>query len=396
MAGTVSISTVTVPKVDDIERIAAIPDAVLRNLLITQCYCELSTSFSSRTGIAANWCTFATWASKQAGQTIRKEDLQRTLASLVEKDPLLSESMAVLGVIARQFGAGQNANGFQRPLLLKLLSKTADDAADAVGRGNKKVFEEIALQFTRFHELCFGDTIYHSEHIDAFNQGLKKGLPPDGQEYLRRAFTRYYQSFFEDDLKKRAELCFLANLEIGFHEQTRLQPEIAEALNAAFLNEVEIEKQLYDHLFSKSSLWTKIRLFFQRIFGRTDLLKNAIGSFTQLLKDLLRKVLTDHLMTLTFPPAKRLQLGKDLVAVYPDLLRELQHEELLSLLKEIDPTPNSLLQSGATDWANLQERMHYITDLFRCFYETKELFLEAFTKEQVADMKVGRIPTGVL
>ncbi|RYZ27009.1 MAG: hypothetical protein EOO10_13950, partial [Chitinophagaceae bacterium] len=139
-----SVSITTTPKVDDIERIAAIPDAVLRNLLITQCYCELSTAFSSRTGIAANWCTFATWASKQAGQTIRKEDLQRTLAALLENDPVLSESLNILAVVAKQFGANANAEIFQRSLLFNLLSKTSDDAADAVARGNKKVFEEIA------------------------------------------------------------------------------------------------------------------------------------------------------------------------------------------------------------------------------------------------------------
>jgi len=391
-----SVSITTTPNIDDIERIAAIPDAVLRNLLITQSYCELSTAFSARTGIAANWCTFATWASKQAGQTIRKEDLQRTLTALVEKDLLLSESLRILVAVAKQFGAGANAEIFQRSLLFQLLAKTSNEAADAVARGNKKVFEEIALQFARFHELCFGDVVYTAEHLDAFTQGLKKGLPPDGQEYLRRAFSRYYQSFFEEDGKKKAELCFLANLEIGFHEQTRLQPEIAEALNAAFLNKAAIEKQLYDQLFSNSSFWTKIRLFFQRIFGQVDLLKDAIASFTQLLQDLVRKVLTDHLMTLTLPPANRLKLGKDLVALYPDCLKELKNEDLLLLLNEIDPTPNSLFQSGATDWANLQERMHFITDLFRCYFETKELFSTAFTNEQVADMKAGRLPTGVL
>ncbi len=66
------------PTVADVERIAALGDPVSRNLQITQCYSELSRLFAARTGGGpANWCTFATWASKQAGQTIRKEDLQR-------------------------------------------------------------------------------------------------------------------------------------------------------------------------------------------------------------------------------------------------------------------------------------------------------------------------------
>ena len=67
------------PTVAEVERIAALPDPVIRNLQITQCYQALSVAMAQRTGLRANWCTFATWASKQAGQTIRKEDLSRML-----------------------------------------------------------------------------------------------------------------------------------------------------------------------------------------------------------------------------------------------------------------------------------------------------------------------------
>lgn len=56
------------PSVADVERIRAVGDPVLRNLQITQCYHELSAAMAGRTGPGANWCTFATWASKQAGQ----------------------------------------------------------------------------------------------------------------------------------------------------------------------------------------------------------------------------------------------------------------------------------------------------------------------------------------
>ena len=76
--GALASQWLPVPTVADVERIAALGDPVLRNLQITQCYCELSRLFAARTGgEPANWCTFATWASKQAGQTIRKEDLRR-------------------------------------------------------------------------------------------------------------------------------------------------------------------------------------------------------------------------------------------------------------------------------------------------------------------------------
>ncbi|NTV38165.1 MAG: hypothetical protein HGA82_03155 [Anaerolineales bacterium] len=73
------------PSLDEIERISALTDPVVRNLQITQAYYELSQAVQARTGGSANWCTFATWASKQAGQSIRKEDLVRFLERLIQE-----------------------------------------------------------------------------------------------------------------------------------------------------------------------------------------------------------------------------------------------------------------------------------------------------------------------
>jgi hypothetical protein len=69
-----------VPTVEIVDRIAALADPMIRNLQITQSYCELSQALSQLIGSGANWCTFATWASKQAGVTIRLVGLQRSYA----------------------------------------------------------------------------------------------------------------------------------------------------------------------------------------------------------------------------------------------------------------------------------------------------------------------------
>ena len=58
----------------DVEPIAAIRSPVLRNLEITHAYSLLAAAVAARSGQGANWCTFATWASRQAGRTIRGED----------------------------------------------------------------------------------------------------------------------------------------------------------------------------------------------------------------------------------------------------------------------------------------------------------------------------------
>jgi hypothetical protein len=74
--------TSTLSIIDEIDRISRIDDPIMRNLRITQCYFEISQRVAALTGASANWCTFATWASKQAGQTIREEDLIRVFVRL--------------------------------------------------------------------------------------------------------------------------------------------------------------------------------------------------------------------------------------------------------------------------------------------------------------------------
>ena len=78
-------------------RIVAIADPVIRNLQITHCYGRLSAAMAQRTGPCANWCTYATWASRQAGRTIRGEDLIETLRTRLRVRPQLLHPLASLG-----------------------------------------------------------------------------------------------------------------------------------------------------------------------------------------------------------------------------------------------------------------------------------------------------------
>jgi hypothetical protein len=66
------------------------------------------------------------------------------------------------------------------------------------------------------------------------------------------------------------------------------------------------------------------------------------------------------------------------------------------MLAQTDSTPDSLVGSGATDWANFKERMQFITDFFRAYQERSQLFDAPFTPEQVISLKSGRKPSGRL
>jgi hypothetical protein len=95
-----------------------------------------------------------------------------------------------------------------------------------------------------------------------------------------------------------------------------------------------------------------------------------------------------------YVPGRLLELGRHLDDPYPDALRELNDTELVALVARFEPAGSD--DSGAKDWSDLQQRMHYIVHLFRCFHERRDLFDAPFTPAQVEQILAGVIPEGDL
>jgi hypothetical protein len=370
-------------------------DPVLRNLQITQAYHELALALTARTGICANWCTFATWASKQAGQTIRREDFAR-LADEILTAEASAQAVNEIAATAQALGAAQSEAEIEETIADVLNPLAAlTRASDAVARGNRKVFEEIGREFARFAAEGLHDDAYDAAHIARFCGGLREGEPPDGQRYLRQAFTRYYAAFFEPDAKTRAEMILLANIEIGFHEQTRLQPEIAAALDAAFIERRAFRVRVIKALFPPRGWRARLRLFLIWLFDRPSPFDPVVNLLLDEARRRARRVITKAVMRIGLPHGS-LHLGDDLTADYPELLRQIVLADLVALLGQLDPTPDSPRDSGAADWALLPERLHFIAELFRCYHESADLFDPPFLPSQVAALKAGRLPEGAL
>jgi hypothetical protein len=387
----------TPPSQADVRRIAALSDPVLRNLHITQCYYALSRAVAKRTGPVGNWCTFAAWASKQAGQTIRQEDLGLVLERLRAQSPELAQAAAALAAAMRQLGVQRDPAAILETVWTVMDPRAAlDRASDAVARGNLKVFAEIGLEFARFLDECLPDPAFEAEHIARYCAALRPGDPPEGQGYLRRAFAGYYQALFEPSAQARAELLLLANLLIGYHEQTRLQPEIAEALEAGVASPRALLLDLLGSLLPYRGWPVYAYLTFRRWLGRPSRVEAALERLTAAARLTIRRALTEHMMVLSFPPGVRLRLGDDLRARFPAALQRLAHPDLLALLAQIDPTPDDLHDSGAADWGDLPDRLHFIADLFRCYADAPDLLGPPFTDEQVGALRAGRRPAGPL
>lgn len=393
LASIASRSTLTT---DAIIKISLLSEPVNRNLQITACYHELSAAFAKRTGIVSNWCTFATWASKQAGVTIRGEDLQRKLEEALTNEPDTQDMLRLIKDHSKKLAGGALQQSIAIAAVKKLAGSAKQRASESVARGNKKVFEEIGLQFARFFQRCIQDEQYQQSSIDDFCSQLLPGPPPDGQQHLSIAFRSYYKAFFEADTKTQDELVLLANIHIGFHEQTRLQPEIVESLDAANIDAQQLRNHLTDIIVKSKSLQGKLLYFFTWLIGGTRLFKNSIDALAGAAEKHIRKVITKHLMTLTLPPDTTLHLGDPLTQTYPESLKTISYADLQSMLKQLKPTADAIDGAGCTDWGDLKERVYFIANLFRCYHQTKDLFTAPFTVQQLSEIRTGKKPEGRL
>jgi hypothetical protein len=385
------------PTAEDVDRIAANRDPVVRNLQITQTYAELARAFAELTGPnAANWCTFATWASKQAGQTIRKEDLERTFERLFGQS---KEATAVGNDVVQAMGelsARRWPDGIWESVRRALNPDAPFEAsADAVARGNLKVFAEIGREFARFLGLAGADGRISPSGFTAFRDTLRPGDPPDGQDCLKQAFTAYVAALGTGDRRECAQHMLFANLAIGWHEQTRLQPEIAEALNAPFAEPVNLKRDLLRELARHRRVGLLLRLLVNLIPGRTTQVRAELERLEAHVRDIAREAITAVLMTLALPD-RVLDLGRDVPGTFPPDLETIQDPELSALLARVDPTPDTTRGSGARDWSNLDQRIHYIADLFRVSQGERSLATPPFTDEQVAVIEAGGRPAGRL
>ena len=364
--GTLPASAPTIaPTVVEVEAICATPDPVLRNLRITQAYADLSRALAARTGAGANWCTFATWASKQAGQTIRQEDLARR-SRTTSAGPRRSASPSCVSATssgrsaARPTATASRAPSARPPRRPGPLAR----ASAAVARGNLKVFEEVGREFARFLTMLGAPGASGPEAVDRFCEGLRPGDPPAGQAGLRAAFAGYHRALATTGAKARAEGLFLANLRIGLHEQTRLQPEIQEALEAPAVDPRELRERLLERLLPDAPWLTWARVRLERWRGRLDLLDEACRRLADAQREAVREAVTEKLTTLALP-GETLRLGRDVPGAFPEHLRARPTPTSSRCSPRSIRAPDTLVGSGAGDWSSLPERMHFIADLFR-------------------------------
>jgi hypothetical protein len=364
----------------DVLAVAAEDDDVLRNLRITQTYHQLSNDIIGLIGDRdANWCAFATWASRSVGDTMRLEVIPAFIDLTVGQLPLFDR--VLVGV-----------EEHLREARLRLLRPVRDGkehrlrdllqyVCHQLGDGNRIVFLEVGIHWTRFTASFAGGPN---------DEGLAKFVPTvvndAGQplEHLQNAFVAYHEAMREPDLKRRAEYVLAANCLIGSWEQARLQDFITNAVEAPVAELVEeLVREPLDHLVPHAQT--------HRILER------GISRVQELLEDVWRDLATEGVMVCQLPDAD-IALGRDLSPwrhglFFPSDLQTLSLPDVIDVWGRYNRADANGRHSAASDWLVYADRMNFIVNLFRSRQQDPVLIRCPFTDEQLRMVADGQVPT---
>jgi len=374
---------------DRIDWIIGLDDEpILRNLLITQCYHDLSSEVARVMGADnVNWCTFATWASRTAGKFIRSEEIPSLFRSGLEDSSSFRASSARA---VERLTSLHPKTKLQEGSLLQVAETVAGDVSGQITAGNLKVFSELAPVFAGYVAL-FADGAPDATQAKRLLDSLRVGPSnAGGQSLLREAMEHLLAASKLDDPKRRAEQMLVANALTGLHEQIRLQPFIAGSLDAPIAD--TLGKLWADHAEDDGDgLLGRIHALWDRA-GAT-VVRDAETAWAD--------VATAALMTLAVP-GQTLHLGSALPPppqrpMYPAVLETVDEKDAAELLAHYDATdPGAKGDVGADDWTVLAQRMRYIIALFRSRQCDAGLLQQPFTDPQHAAILESKVPAGPL
>jgi hypothetical protein len=371
--------------------VVAIDDPVLRNLWITQSYFDLSNRLQHAVGGAdRTWCGFAVWASDTAGQSIRGQELPKVVVEVTDDDAAHRADVEQVNRRIRPLRAVKASRELTDDPLQDAVHEALTDVSRHIAHGNTIVYAELAPLLVAFVERCEAGhvpSMTTQEVRDLLTAAACQALDDD----LAEAFEWWRRAVVTTDERARAFAVLAANVLAVSHEQRRLQPDIAAAMNAGLLTAARIISHV-----TPSWMPHLIDRLVARIVGQP---------LQRVASRLWQELATELLMTLRVPGAV-LRLHHDIPplddgAAFPEVLAELADspEEValaVAVYRKWDLTDGSGRPAGAQDWAVLGQRMNFIVNLFRGRQRDPSLAASPFTDVQLAAMREGRVPDGPL
>jgi hypothetical protein len=333
------------------------PNPVLSNLKITRCHYLLSVALQQVIGVdaGANFHSWAVWGSRKAGVTIRQEDLNQARR----------DGTVVGGIVGALVGLGLGWFLFAwLPWLIipgaglfgaccgaltgrLIIIHSRRVSSQRILQGNRTVLEDIGTITARFIVRFHAQREPDRQSLAAFIAELRPGdTAGGGQDLLRNAFAQYYDARFAADDKEKHEAAYLGNCLAVFHEHIRLEPYIRGSMP-----------------------W------------------------------IVRRCVTKRLLQYDIGPV-RLAVAHDVPPIggvpFPESLRCLKNQKLLTGLIGCDVSDGPAIGTGARDWTKINERMRYIVHLFRALHVDAAVFRAPYDAAQLAAVAAGIRPAGPL
>lgn len=355
-----------------IQSIVDCDNLVVRNLQVSQGYHRISEAMRQLIGDKnVSWCSFATHASKTAGQALRHELMPGLLKSAMVRLAGFDNTFLFYDEVLGQSKEQQIDPEKGR------LAEAMRQVSLLVSEGNIMVFAELARPFVGFVNQFGKDRTYDAGKLQEFlDAHLKPGpVENDGQDCLFEAFSSYYKARFAYDSKHKAEYILQANLLVGLHEQTRLQSQIERALAVPL-----------DVFRSRST--------------QDDAGANKQRQDAKRLRQTVTRTTTQMLMSITLP-GRVLKLNRDIIAPtgvdsFPADLYWIEKPRCRTLVRQFEGSSDTLTGSAADNWVNLQERMRFVVNFFRSHQQYERLFESPFSSEQSPVIESGYMPAGRL
>ncbi len=369
---------------EHVKAVLAIEDRVLRNYWVTQTYADLASGLAAILDPdTANWCTFGTWASCTVGRNLRGEDLPDWLRQrVVLSDGMMGAAREVnqaLQTVHPDRSFYEIVPEHVSEVVRELFGACATNLSD----GNTEVFAEIAPAAAVF--ISSFDT--HPLDLPSARANVLRvceGAPEfEGRNRLQAGFTHWCDAVAESDPARRSQLILAGSLQLGAHEQHHLQGPIAGSMDMGMNQSVE-------------------RLM-RRVVKDEPVPPAIMESVAALLHPLVHSIsgvwgslMTELLGTIQMPDGT-LRLDHDVPpipgkAFVPSDLEPVVVDDLAILLERFNRAERDGHGSRAIDWVNLDDRMNFITNLFRSRHHRKELFQPPFGPAVLAEIERGHIP----
>jgi hypothetical protein len=231
------------------------------------------------------------------------------------------------------------------------LPATRTTYAVPLANGNRDIFIEVGTSFTRFLDELGDDAVADEEHLDAMlttivGEELDQ-MDSAAPSLLREGLRQYYAARFADTGDERSELVLAGSLLVGAYEQRRVQDDVV----ASFAIGVE---QVLGPLAKVG--W--VRSFAEPRWARL------------MTKQIMSLVIDGDVIAL----GQAINAPPGAASLYPATLAHVDCPELAKILDQYDPYPGQPVI--ATDWSDYDDRMRFITAVFRSRQQSGGLFAD--------------------